>query len=1053
MTDASRVRLPLLRGSAEHADCESCPFSNMGLPSRPVFSEYPEDPMWIIIGEGPGMNETRLGRPFIGMSGQVVNRLLSEIRRPREDLFIGNATLCQPFQGADVQTRERAAQACKPRLMAELAQFPGKPVLTLGAVAARAVIPAEVLAKIDPPETPKALKKAQKFRSQPTFKQQAARRRAISKEAKRRLAKMIEHERRRIITEVKVKFRRRPDEKYLAQEIARVQGKLELKAREDAIKAIDLKAKLRALKQQVDAAKPKKPKKPKPIKITDIVGTLFDVDVDGTGERPLIPGIHPASLLRGGGASIGGSHTPDMAYVNLLFDVSKVDSLAQGKDIRLRVNVEYELADQSRAIELFVQFYHNALEEHANNTRDGIERAAWSLDLETYVDDPDRHHALMAYVARIRVIGLSTKKGTISLAWELLPSWCLSLLQLLLTRTRSAFHNGLYDRTVLMAHGFAISFDDLWDDTLLLHHAAFPGNSHRLQTVTAQFFGVGPWKSEFRNAEETPEKLALYNAQDTGGTHALLKPLHIWLKRKGTERVYELDKKMSAVASHMHLAGMPVHRETNAELLATFSKNVRESRDAVEDKARDPKLREQIWHYLALTQAAKKRKLDPTDFEERYQIRLSAISNDPDWKWKIGSSKHIAALLQAMGVALVKRTEGGEISTQKEVLEELVDQPIVRDILTFRENDKLHSTFVWPTFDRYDDKTGEIQVYGFADAFDRIHPIWNVHRISGRWASQWPVVSNVPKDKWKKLTQDLMAVLLFGVDVPTYREPDKKAGETNEINEFRALAGDVLRVNKDGSFSKQQRPNLRKQIKARPGRMFVGFDFGQIEARVIALISGDPFLCAIFAEGRDPHIECARIIWGHFDQLDPDTRKQLRENVKNIEYGFLYMAQLETLHKTMLKAGNNIKKTDLALAIAKLAKAMSGIPAWQQGSIRKAMQPPYELRDFLLGRMRYWPMAFAGQVEGGEAVNGGVQFAASAIMNEGMARMYPKLLKYRQADPIGQFHDAAIFECWEDDAEAIGRDVKGSFETEIERDGRKIPFPIDLKIGQSWDLV
>src|SRR5690606_1868868 len=133
--------------------------------------------------------------------------------------------------------------------------------------------------------------------------------------------------------------------------------------------------------------------KKKPVKITDIVGTSFKVDVDGTGERVVVPAIHPAALLRGGGASIGGSHTPDLAFINIIYDAGKVDSIARGKDIWLRFPIEVEWENADRATRLFLQIVHEALEE-----------GEVALDLETYVDDPDRHSALMAYVAKIRAL-------------------------------------------------------------------------------------------------------------------------------------------------------------------------------------------------------------------------------------------------------------------------------------------------------------------------------------------------------------------------------------------------------------------------------------------------------------------------------------------------------------------------------------------------------------------------------------------------------------------------------------------------------------------------
>ncbi len=163
----------LNRGTVEHADCGACLLSNDGQPNHPVVSEFPDDPMWFIVGEGPGYHEIRSGRPLIGATGQCVNKILHKIGRPRDHLYITNATLCMPPQGASAEVREQAATCCKPRLLAELAQFPGKPVLTLGAVAARSVIPKEVLDAIDPPDVPKTRKKAQKERGRLERKAQA----------------------------------------------------------------------------------------------------------------------------------------------------------------------------------------------------------------------------------------------------------------------------------------------------------------------------------------------------------------------------------------------------------------------------------------------------------------------------------------------------------------------------------------------------------------------------------------------------------------------------------------------------------------------------------------------------------------------------------------------------------------------------------------------------------------------------------------------------------------------------------------------------------------
>lgn len=998
MNDAPRISLPLLRGTHEGADCEKCPLAIGGIPNKPVYSEYPEDPLWLLIGEGPGRTEVQLKSPFRGMSGQAVEKMLLRVGRPREQIYIGNATLCLPPYGSPVDVREKAAAACKPRMLRELAQFPGKPILTLGAVAARSVIPKATLDEIDPPDVPKSKKKAQKDRQKSERKAVTKRKEAIAKIAKRR----YKTERKRMMSALSRKLirstNRKPAWNYLEQEADRIKGQVFPKILKDAEAEYEQKKQEREFRRQADKAT--KPKKRKPIKITDIMSACFDVDVDGTGSRPVIPAIHPAALLRGGGGMIAGTHAPDLGFVNLIYDALKVDNLARGKDIRLHFSVEVEHQSSTRAISLFLGIFWEAMAE-----------GQVAIDLETYVDDDERHHALMAYVAKIRAIGFATKNRSVSVLWDLLPAWCQSYIQVLLSTCTVIAHNGLYDRTVLRAYGFILN--EIWPDTLLAHHAAFPGCAHRLQQVTCQLFAVPPWKAEFRNAEETPEGLTRYNALDTGSTRQILAPLQILIKKNQNERSYARDLKMSEIASQMHLDGMPVSREVNAELLSTFTTLAIEARQVVEDKAHDPVLKDAIKHHIALQQALKQRKADTPVFEERYNSRLDELRNDRSWGWNIGSGEHIAGLLQAMGISLSAKTESGKTSTKKEILEALADHGIVRDILKYRENDKMRSTFIAPIFDRM--VNGQL-IPGFADANDRIHPIISIHKISGRWATYEPVQSNPPRDI------------------------------------FKIIDGKEVLV----------RPSSKRQVIAPRGRGFVGFDLAQLEARIIALISGDPFLLDVFATGKDIHTECARIVFDgqqgsiKYDDAGDGSGKRskaqtrMRNVTKNFEYGAWYGGSDETLWKTLLKDGYNVKLADVALSVKKLKTKSSGVTKWQADTVRKASQPPYELRDYVDGRRRVWPM---GQVDMNEALNSVPQFTGAAIMNTALERMADVLKAYKQAFPIVQVHDAAVFEAWEDDLDAIKADVDRVVPQVYTSNGVEIPFPIESSIGTCWKDV
>lgn len=990
------------RGTAHGAECERCPFSRNGEPNQPVFGVYPEKPKWIVIGEGPGHFEVKRGEPFVGPSGELVNKLLTKIGRPRSEIGITNATLCIPYQGADDRVRTQAANACKTRLQLELAQHPGIPLLTLGAPAARTVIPQEALNAVDPPEG--RSKRAQKRDKLAEQERQAAKQKKRERQRKRKLewfhARVLAHYVKGAKDRAAHEIRRR------GYKVSRHGLAMTLEG--------DLPAIQRAAKDEADqqyatwlegeilkeATKARARRAKKALRISDIASTLFEVDVDHTGVRDVIPAIHPAALLRGGGKSLQGAHTPDLAFINLTYDAMKVDALARGKDIKLRFPIETETTDADRASWLVWRIYQQAIAE-----------GAVAIDLETYVKDQDRHHALQAYVAQIRALGLATETLAVSVMWDVLHEWARQLLRLLLAHQQvtKVYHNGLYDRTVFLARGYQL--EGPWDDTLLLHHAAFPGCAHGLQLVTAQFFATTPWKSEFRNAEETPESLTLYNAKDTYATIKIWKPLKKLVVKYGVQDVYEkVDRPKSEIFTKMHLNGIPLDRSVNQELLEQFTAGVVDSRREVEAIANDPKIREQILHYLAWEQAKGKERKDdpqgPTNLEARYEKRFAELRADVaagEWHWKVSAGKHIAALLLALGVQLSATTASGQTSTKKEVLESLTHIPAVRAILRYREDDKLLSTFVWPAFDRRNARD-EIICYGYADEDDRVHSLWSIHKITGRVASSEMTFGNVPKAKIKKQA--------------------------------------------DGTF-KVIRPNLRRVVVAPRRRVFVEFDFSQLEARIIAYLSQDPFLLDVFANGKDIHTECARVVFPQFDLLGDGSgkltkiQKQLRDNVKPLEYGAFYGGSPETLWKNLLKEGYQLALEDVVKAVTTLMQRMPGVVTWQRRCVYTASQPPYEIREQKYGRRRTFPL---GQVDQNEAINFGVQSFAASLMDTGMIVMHACLSKYKEAFEILQIHDAAVYECWEEDAIELQQDVIRSY---TQSEGG-IPFPIESSITYCW---
>jgi uracil-DNA glycosylase family 4 len=84
----------------------------------------------LFVGEGPGMNEDREGRPFVGRAGGLLERLLAHIGWTREDVFITNVVKCRPPGNRDPEPDEIAA--CSPYLQRQAEVIDPAVVVTLG---------------------------------------------------------------------------------------------------------------------------------------------------------------------------------------------------------------------------------------------------------------------------------------------------------------------------------------------------------------------------------------------------------------------------------------------------------------------------------------------------------------------------------------------------------------------------------------------------------------------------------------------------------------------------------------------------------------------------------------------------------------------------------------------------------------------------------------------------------------------------------------------------------------------------------------------------------
>lgn len=121
---------------AATASCCKCPLYSTR--HNAVLGEGNVNSSIMFVGEGPGQEEDKQGRPFVGPAGQLLDKMLAAIKLDRSDVYIANIVKCRPPQNRVPEEEE--AQLCLPYLRKQFAVIKPKIVVCLGSTAARYII-------------------------------------------------------------------------------------------------------------------------------------------------------------------------------------------------------------------------------------------------------------------------------------------------------------------------------------------------------------------------------------------------------------------------------------------------------------------------------------------------------------------------------------------------------------------------------------------------------------------------------------------------------------------------------------------------------------------------------------------------------------------------------------------------------------------------------------------------------------------------------------------------------------------------------------------------
>ncbi|MDR0401294.1 MAG: uracil-DNA glycosylase [Treponema sp.] len=123
--------------AAEIGVCRSCPLGAGRTNAVP--GEGAEHPLVLVVGEGPGQDEDRTGRPFVGPAGQLLDKMLASIGLGREtNCFIVNVVKCRPPGNRDPEAEELLA--CAPYLERQIRCLKPRALLCVGRISANSLL-------------------------------------------------------------------------------------------------------------------------------------------------------------------------------------------------------------------------------------------------------------------------------------------------------------------------------------------------------------------------------------------------------------------------------------------------------------------------------------------------------------------------------------------------------------------------------------------------------------------------------------------------------------------------------------------------------------------------------------------------------------------------------------------------------------------------------------------------------------------------------------------------------------------------------------------------
>jgi DNA polymerase-1 len=239
---------------------------------------------------------------------------------------------------------------------------------------------------------------------------------------------------------------------------------------------------------------------------------------------------------------------------------------------------------------------------------------------------------------------------------------------------------------------------------------------------------------------------------------------------------------------------------------------------------------------------------------------------------------------------------------------------------------------------------------------------------------------------------------------------------------------------------------IREAFIAPKGHTLLCADYSQIEPRILAHLSQDPRLLAVFAKGEDIHMATAMEIFGlPSSQITRDMRRAAKTVVFGIVYGISPFGLSQNIGVSQAEAKHYIDT---------FFEKFSAVRALMDRNIAEGKEKGYTTT--ILGRRRPIPeLQSSDPVQRGfgerMAVNSPIQGSAADLIKVAMINVH-KVLRtdLPHTKMILQVHDELIFEVPEKEMDDAKRLVKHEMEAVGQQLGLSVPLKVDLGIGKNW---